>query len=90
MERVAIFLQRYFMHKGFKKFGQEGRDVLTKEMEQFNRRNCFGPVYIRELTPQEKGSDKEAINILDQKSTTKKLKGRMLFNVKPTREWLSG
>ena len=38
--------------------------------------------------PQDKRRDQEAITIMDQKST-KKLKSGMVFNGKPTREWLS-
>ena len=41
-EIVAIFLQSYFMHKGLNNFGREGRDVLTKEMDQFNRKMFLG------------------------------------------------
>ena len=34
MKKGASFAQRYFLHKGFKKFGREGHDTLTKEMDQ--------------------------------------------------------
>ena len=33
-EKGASFSQSYFLHKGLKEFGQEGRDVLTKDMDQ--------------------------------------------------------
>ena len=58
-------------------------------MEQLYRRTCFDPIYIKDLTPQEKRRAQEAIIILEQNSTTKKLKWRMVFNGKPTREQLS-
>ena len=41
------------------------------------------------MTQQDKIRDQEAIFILEQKSTTKKPKGIMVFNGKPTREWFS-
>ena len=37
IEKGASFAQRYFLHKGFKKFGREGRDALTKDVDQLYR-----------------------------------------------------
>ena len=82
-------MQRYLLHKGFKKFGREGRDALNKYMDQIYRLTCFEPIAIKDLIPQEYRRSQEDIMILDQNSTTKKLKGRMVFNGKLTREWLS-
>ena len=77
------------MHKGLKQFGQKGRNELTKEMEQLCRETCFVPISIKKLDPHYKRRAQEDIMILKQKSTTKKTKGRMVFNGKPTRERLS-
>ena len=41
IEKVSRFARRYFMHTGFERFGQEGRDAMTKEMEQIYRRVFF-------------------------------------------------
>ena len=58
-------------------------------MDQLYRQKFFDPVYIKDLTQQYKRRAHEAIIILEQNSTTKKLKGIMVFNRKPNREWLS-
>ena len=71
LEKGAKFAQRYFLHKLFKGFGQEGRDVLTKDMDQLYRRTCFWPISIKYLAPQEKRRTQENIMILEQKSTKK-------------------
>ena len=52
-KKGARLAQRYFLHKRLKKFGREGCDALTKEMDQIYRQTCFDPIYIKELTPQE-------------------------------------
>ena len=42
----------YFLHKGLNTFGLEGRDALTKEMNQIYEQNCFEPIPIKEFTPE--------------------------------------
>ena len=49
----------------------------------------FEPTSIKYMMPEDKRRYHEDIIILEQKSTRKKLKGRMVLNGKPTREWLS-
>ena len=44
MEKVEIFAQIYFLQKGLKYFGREGRDQLTKDMDQIYRWNVFEPI----------------------------------------------
>ena len=41
----ASFSQSYFLHKGLKEFGQEGRDVLTKEMDQLDGKTFWAYIY---------------------------------------------
>ena len=69
------------MHKIFKKFGQEGRDTLTKEMDQIYRQ-IFWNIFIKDLIPQENIRARGCIMILEKKSKTKKLKRRMVFKRK--------
>ena len=45
-EKGASFSQIYFLHKGFKKFGREGHDAMTKDMEPFYRKTCFYPIIV--------------------------------------------
>ena len=70
-------------------FGREGHDALTNKVYQFYRQTCFEPVSIKDTKSQENRRSQEAISILEKNSTTKKLKGRMVFNGKLAREWLS-
>ena len=51
--------------------------------------NLFLLIYINDLTPQDKIKSREAIMMLERRSPTEKPKVIMVFNVKPTREWLS-
>ena len=88
IEKGVIFAKRYFLHKGLKQFRQEGNDARTKEINQHYRQACFEPISIKYLAPQQKRRTQEAILVQEQKST-KKIKGRIVFNEKPTGEQLS-
>ena len=78
-----------FSAKRIKKFVREGRDAPKKDTDQFYRRNVFEYIYIKDFTTQEKRRTQKAIIIMDQNNTTIKLKVRMVFNGKPTRECFS-
>ena len=41
MERGARFSHMYFLHKGLKNFGREGRDALTNYTDQIYRQTYF-------------------------------------------------
>jgi hypothetical protein len=84
----ASFAQQYLIKKGLKVFGHEGRNAAVKEMDQLYRRNCFTPVSIAEMSPIERRKAQQAIMFLTEKRD-KSIKGRMVFNGKPTRELLS-
>ena len=57
-------------------------------MDQLHQRNCFTPVSIAEMTPQERHKVQEALMFLTEKHDAS-IKGRMVYNGKPTHEWLS-
>ena len=82
------FGQQYILQKGLKKFGEKGTQAAKKEMGQLHDRTCFGPLDISELTPDEKRKAQEALMFLTEKRD-KSIKGRCVYNGKPTREWLS-
>ena len=84
----ASFAQQYIFQKGLKKFGQRGKAAAGKELDQLHRRTCFTPIDISTLTPEEKRKAMEALMFLTEKRD-KSIKGRMVYNGKPTREWLS-
>ena len=84
----ASFAQQYIFEKGLKKFKQRGSDAAAKELDQLHRRNCFSPLDVSKMTPQEKRKAMEALMFLTEKRDNT-VKGRMVYNGKPTREWLS-
>jgi len=84
----ASFAQQYLLQKGLKKFGEKGRAATTKELDQLHQRNCFSPLDVKSLSPAEKRKAQEALLFLTEKRD-KTIKGRMVYNGKPTREWLS-
>jgi hypothetical protein len=57
-------------------------------MDQLHRRNCFTPVDVALMTPEERRKSVDALMFLAEKRD-KTIKGRMVYNGKPTREWLS-
>jgi len=71
-----------------KLFGQQGHQAARKELEQLDARNCFGPVSVSEMIPEECRKAMVALMLLTEKRDGT-IKGRMVYNGKPTREWLS-
>ena len=59
-----------------------------KEISQLHMRTCFGPIDILKMKPSEKAKAVEALVFLTEKRDGT-IKGRMVYNGKPTREWLS-
>ena len=82
------FAQQYILQKGLKVFKDRGWEASYKELDQLHRRVCFGPIAIKDLTPEEKKKAMEALMFLTEKRDGT-VKGRMVYNGKPTREWLS-
>ena len=83
----ASFVQQYILQKGLKKFGDEGRKAATKEADQLHNRNCFTPISVKDLTPEEKRKAQEALMFLCQKRDGKH-QGRLVYNGAGTRDWL--
>ena len=65
-----------------------GEAGIKKEMKQMNDRKCFRAILVNELTKQERKRAQLALGYLTEKRDGT-IKGRMVFNGKPTREWLS-
>jgi hypothetical protein len=84
----ASFAQLYLIQKGLKMFGEEGRKASAKEIDQLHRRNCFTPRSIVEMSPIERRRAPQALIFLTEKRD-KTIKGRMVFNGKPTRVWVT-
>jgi hypothetical protein len=87
-EHGASFAQQYILQKGLKVFGNKGHKALKKEIDQLHRRKCFAPLKVKEMKPSERKKAQMALMFLTEKRD-KSVKGRMVYNGKPTREWLS-
>jgi regulator of RNase E activity RraB len=80
--------QQYILQKGLKKFAQKGSDAATKELKQLHDRVCFEPISVADMSQSEIQKSMEALMLLTEKRDGT-IKGRMVYNGKPTREWLS-
>ena len=69
-------------------FGEKGHAGASKELDQLHRRTCFGPISVADLTPSERKKAMEALMFLTEKPDGT-IKGRLVYNGKPTREWMS-
>lgn len=87
-EKGVSFAQQYLLNKGLKKFGDRGAKAATAEMDQLYKRNCFEPILVKDLTPGERRKAQNAIMFLSEKRDGL-CKGRMVYNGKPTRNWIS-
>jgi len=82
------FGQQHILQKGLKIFGERGSAAALKEVKQLHDRICFSPIDVSDMTPTEKQKAMEALLFLTEKRD-KSIKGRLVYNGKPTREWLS-
>jgi hypothetical protein len=86
-QKGATFSQQYILQKGLNKFGQRGKQAASDEMDQLHKRNCFNPVDVSTMTTSEKQKAMESLLLLTEKRDGR-IKGRMVYNGKPTRQWL--
>ena len=84
----TCFGQQFLLHEGLKNFGDKGRKASAEEMKQLHDRVCFLPVSIKEMTELERRRAMIALMFLIEKRDGR-IKGRMVYNGKPSREWLT-
>ena len=84
----ASFAQQYLLKQGLKVFGQRGQRASMKEIDQLHKRTCFAPLSVKEMTSTERRKAQLALMFLTEKRD-ESIKGRLVYNGKPTREWLS-
>jgi hypothetical protein len=82
------FAQQYMLQKGLKVFGNKGHKASMKEIDQLHKRTCSAPLKVKEMKHSERKKAQMALMFLTDKRD-KSVKGRMVYNGKPTREWLS-
>ena len=83
-----IFIQQYYITKGLKVFGQQGKDAAMKELGQLVNRNCWKGIHVSELSESEKKKAVEAMMLLALKHTGE-VKGRYVYKGNDTRGWLT-
>jgi hypothetical protein len=83
----ARFAQQYILQKRLKVFSNKGHTGASKELDQLHQRTCFGPIAISKLTPSERKKAMKAFMFLTEKHDGT-IKGRLIYNGKPTREWM--
>jgi hypothetical protein len=86
-QKGAAFAQQYILQKGMKKFGERGKQAASDELDQLHKRNCFNPVDVSTMTSSEKKKAMESLLFLTEKRDGR-IKARMVYNGKPTRQWL--
>jgi hypothetical protein len=82
----ASFAQQYILKAGLKRFGEQGRKAVMKEMDQLDGRVCFEPIDVYKLTKSERMKAQDAIIFLTEKRDGT-IKARTVYNGKPTRAW---
>ncbi|CAJ1970333.1 unnamed protein product [Cylindrotheca closterium] len=82
------FIQQYYINQGLKKFGDDGKDAVDKELRQLLLRDCFTPKFVKEMTASEQKKAQSAMMLLAEKQFKKKIKGCLLYRGDRTREWL--
>ena len=81
-------VQQYNFETGMKKFGHRGKVAAVKEVRQQHACKCFSLIAVEQLMRQERQQTQEALMYLTEKCD-RSIKGRMVYNGKPTRDWLS-
>ena len=82
------FAQQYILKKGMEIFKKDGEAAAYKELEQLHNRACFTPIDVSTLSPTERKKCVDALMFLSEKRDGT-VKGRMVYNGKPTRDWIS-
>ena len=69
-------------------FGEKGKKAAQDELDQLHSRMCFSPISVADLTKDKKRKAQYAIMLQTEKCSGE-IKGRAVFNGKPTRNWLT-
>ncbi|CAJ1959768.1 unnamed protein product [Cylindrotheca closterium] len=87
-EEGLNFIQQYYINQGLKKFGDDGKDVVDKELRQMLLRDCFTPKFVRDMTASERKKTRSAMMLSAEKQFEKTIKGCLVYQGDGTREWL--
>ena len=84
----SCYAQQFMIGKGLKEFVTEGPPAVKSELDQMHKRKCFKAVAVAELTRLERVRAQEGLMLLTRKCNGK-VKGRLAYNGKRTRDWIS-
>ena len=84
----VVFGQQFTLKKGLKEFQERGVTACKKELGQLHKRVVFDPVSVKDMTTSERRKAQESFMFLTEKRD-KSVKARLVFNGKPTRDWIS-
>ncbi|CAJ1951080.1 unnamed protein product [Cylindrotheca closterium] len=87
-EEGLNFIQQYYINQGLKKFGDDGKDAVEKELRQMLLRDCFTPEFVRDMTASEQKKTQSAMMLVAEKQFKKTNKGCLVYQGDGTREWL--
>lgn len=76
-----------YPEKRISKFGEHGHAAGKKEVKQLHDRKYFVPIDLGKLSIREKQRAMGALMFLTKKKINE-IKGRVVYNGKPTRGWL--
>ena len=88
MHDGVAFIQQYYITKGLKKFGADGRKAAMKELQQMLERNCWTPVLVSKLSPEERRKAVDSMMLLAEKNDGT-IKGRHVYQGSQTRDWMT-
>ena len=88
MNQQSSHAQQFLLKQGLKLFGERGHQAVRKEIGQMHKRVCFMPKSVKDLTREEMRKAVEALMFLTEKRDGT-IKGRQVYNGKPTRQWLT-
>ncbi|CAJ1958387.1 unnamed protein product, partial [Cylindrotheca closterium] len=74
------FIQQYYINnQGLKKFGDDEKDAVDKELRQMLLIDCFTPKFVKDMTASERKKAQSAMMLLAEKQFEKTIKGRLVF-----------
>ncbi|CAJ1933011.1 unnamed protein product [Cylindrotheca closterium] len=73
------FIQQYYINQGLKKFGDDGKDAVDKELRPMLLRDCFTPEFVKDMTASEQKKAQSAMMLLTEKQFKKTIKGCLVY-----------
>ena len=80
-------MTQHMLHKGLKLFRERGVKAIGKEVGQLHNQVCFKPISVKLMNTNERRKAQLALAYLGKKGNGD-IEGRVVFNRKPTREYL--